>query len=217
MAQWLQLIDLVCDFVAHCVISGGRRHLCISARFLSRSSVATALLFAGLPAAAQSNWEIAAREFPGRILAAHNAERAAVGAAPLKWDSQLGIQAARYAVQLAVTRQFAHSAAASRAAAGENLWMGTRSAFGVEAMVAGWASEKGLFTPGIFPAVSRTRDWSQVGHYTQIVWPATQRVGCALASNAAEDYLVCHYWPAGNVRGVTLDVQPRMAALQSRR
>ena len=47
-------------------------------------------------------------------------------------------------------------------------------------------------------------DWSAVGHYTQIVWPTTRRVGCATASNRANDYLVCRYWPAGNVVGTVM-------------
>jgi hypothetical protein len=52
--------------------------------------------------------------------------------------------------------------------------------------------------------VSRTGNWSDVGHYTQIVWPASQRVGCATASNRANDYLVCRYLPAGNIVGTVL-------------
>ena len=47
-------------------------------------------------------------------------------------------------------------------------------------------------------------DWSQVAHYTQIVWPSTERVGCATASNRSNDYLVCRYLPAGNVVGVVM-------------
>ncbi len=168
------------------------------------------------PALAQGPTELAARQFPSRVLAAHNAERAAAGIHALTWDNQLGIDAARYAVQLALTRRFAHSAAASRPSTGENLWMGTRSAFSVETMVSGWASEKRLFKPGIFPAVSRNGDWEQVGHYTQMVWPATQRVGCALASSGGEDYLVCRYFPAGNVYGRSLTLQPHNAALRVR-
>lgn len=168
------------------------------------------------PALAQSPAELEARRFPARILAAHNAERVAVGIAPLIWDTQLGTQAAKYAVQLALGRRFAHSAPQARGGTGENLWMGTRRAFSIEAMVANWASEKRMFKPGVFPAVSRTGNWHQVGHYTQLVWPGTQRVGCALATNSGEDYLVCHYWPAGNVHGGTLNVQPRLAALRRR-
>jgi hypothetical protein len=68
-------------------------------------------------------------------------------------------------------------------------------------MVSDWASERRMFQAGLFPAVSRTGNWADVAHYTQIVWPTTTRVGCALASNGRTDYLVCHYSPAGNIDG----------------
>ena len=35
----------------------------------------------------------------------------------------------------------------------------------------------------------------------QMIWPTTTHVGCALASNARSDYLVCRYSPAGNIDG----------------
>ena len=60
------------------------------------------------------------------------------------------------------------------------------------------------FRPGRIPNVSRTGDFSAVGHFTQIIWPTSQRVGCATASNRASDYLVCRYWPAGNIVGTVL-------------
>jgi hypothetical protein len=34
-----------------------------------------------------------------------------------------------------------------------------------------------------------------------MIWPTTTRVGCALATNASTDYLVCRYSPAGNIDG----------------
>ena len=142
-----------------------------------------------------------ASHFPLRVLAAHNVVRAQRGVAPLAWDAALGRSAARYAQQLAFTNSFQHSDRRARGGAGENLWMGTRGAFGVERMVNDWASERQMFRAGIFPAVTRTRSWADVGHYTQIIWPTTTHVGCAIASNARVDYLVCHYSPAGNVNG----------------
>lgn len=175
-------------------------------RPLWRFSLLPGLIAAASPAAAQSSAEAAARQFPARVLAAHNAERVAAGVQLLKWDPKLGLEAAKYAVQLALSRRFAHSPQASRAATGENLWMGTRSAYSIEAMVAGWSSEKRLFVPGVFPAVSRNGNWEQVGHYTQMVWPKTESVGCALASSGGEEYLVCRYFPAGNVYGHPLRV-----------
>ena len=58
-----------------------------------------------------------------------------------------------------------------------------------------------MFFPGIFPATSRTGNWIDVGHYTQMIWPTSQRIGCALASTRSTDYLVCRYSPAGNIDG----------------
>lgn len=139
--------------------------------------------------------------FPGRIVTAHNTERLAVGAAPLIWDNDLGTAAATYAQQMAFTGRFEHSDRKARRGIGENLWMGTHGAYTIEAMIGAWASEKRMFMPGIFPANSRNGNWYEVGHYTQMIWPATTRVGCALASTARTDYLVCRYSPAGNIDG----------------
>jgi len=164
-----------------------------------RIAVILSLLAAGASssAAAQSF----AAGFPGRILAAHNSERSRAGVPPLVWDDALGMAAAAYATQMAMTGRFAHSDRSLRRGTGENLWMGTHNAFSVEAMVGGWASEKRFFTPGVFPNNSRTGDWEDVGHYTQMIWPTTTRIGCALASNGRVDYLVCRYAGAGNIDG----------------
>src|SRR3954464_8739167 len=97
------------------------------------------------PAAAQSF----AASFPGRILIAHNAERARMGVAPLVWDNQLGTSAGTYAAQMAYTGRFQHSDRVARRGIGENVWYGTHGAFSVEAMVSAWASEKRMFAPGI--------------------------------------------------------------------
>jgi hypothetical protein len=40
-----------------------------------------------------------------------------------------------------------------------------------------------------------------VGHYTQLIWPTTREVGCAVAKGQGNDVLVCRYAPAGNVLG----------------
>jgi hypothetical protein len=164
------------------------------------------LLFAALIGACSGTPVLAAspmavKQFPARMLAAHNRLRAASGAPALQWDAALGNAAARFAFELALTNSFHHSSPGARKGAGENLWMGTRGAFSYEQMVDAWTSEQRDFVPGVFPSVSRSGKWEDVGHYTQMVWPTTTRVGCALASNAANDFLVCRYSPAGNVLG----------------
>jgi uncharacterized protein YkwD len=142
-----------------------------------------------------------ASQFPARILSVHNSVRAQAGVQPLGWDPALAQQASYYAIELALTNSFHHSDRRSRQDAGENLWMGTHAAYSYEAMVGAWSSERRNFRPGIFPAVSRSGNWQDVGHYTQMVWPTTTRIGCALASNRTTDFLVCRYAPAGNVEG----------------
>lgn len=64
-----------------------------------------------------------------RLLALHNRERAAVGAAPLAWDPALARAAASYGPVLARLGRLAHSDPATRPGQGENLRMGTRGAY----------------------------------------------------------------------------------------
>ncbi len=79
--------------------------------------------------------------------------------------------------------------------------MGTRGAYSPEQMIAHWASERSLYRPGKFPAVSATGRWSDVAHYTQMTWPSTTHVGCAIHRARDWDFLVCRYSPRGNVIG----------------
>ena len=165
-----------------------------------RIAIVLSLLAAAASSSAAAQPSFAA-SFPARILSAHNSERARAGVSPLVWDEALGNAAAAYATQMAMTGRFAHSDRSLRRGTGENLWMGTHGAFSVEARVGGWASEKRFFVPGTFPNVSRSGSWEDVGHYTQMIWPTTQRIGCALASTGRIDYLVCRYAGAGNIDG----------------
>ena len=139
------------------------------------------------------------------MISAHNQARRQYGSGPLVWDGSLARDAGVYAQSLARSGRFEHDPQVGRRPhQGENLWVGTRSAYSYAEMIGLLIDERRYFRPGRFPAVSSTGDWSQVAHYTQIVWPTTQRVGCATASNRQNDYLVCRYLPAGNVVGVMM-------------
>ena len=72
---------------------------------------------------------------------------------------------------------------------------------GLLTMVGSWAAEKRLFRPGLFPGVSTTGNWLDVSHYTQMIWPTTTRVGCAVYRTRHWDYLICRYSPPGNIDG----------------
>jgi hypothetical protein len=137
-----------------------------------------------------------------RLLAAHNRERSEAGLPPLLWDESLAADAAPWAAHLARMDMLDHEEDADEAnPEGENLWLGTNGHYSPEDMVGLWIAEKKHFRPGIFPDNSRTGDYEDVGHYTQLMWRATGRVGCALAKGAEDEILVCRYRQAGNVEG----------------
>lgn len=135
------------------------------------------------------------------LLDLHNRERAEVGARPLLWDPALADAAAAYGPALASGGKLVHAPPELRRGQGENLWMGTRNRYSLESMFGGWAREKRHFRPGVFPRVTKTRDWRDVAHYTQVIWRGTERVGCAVHRKGEWDYLICRYSPAGNVNG----------------
>lgn len=142
-----------------------------------------------------------AGDFQARLLAAHNRHRAAVGVPPLRWDERLAAGARVYGPQLAATGQLVHSPRAARPGVAESLWMGPRGDYTLEAMVDSWAAKRRNFVPGVFPNVSRTGNWEDVSHYTQLIWRETTHVGCALQRAGRSDYLICHYAPKGNQDG----------------
>ncbi|MBV8687399.1 MAG: SCP-like extracellular [Alphaproteobacteria bacterium] len=137
-----------------------------------------------------------------RLLAAHNAERAALGLKPLEWDATLAADAAGWARHLARIGDLQHAEDADpEDPQGENLWAGTKGAYTPEAMVGLWIAEKKDYRPAPIEEASRTGDFEDIGHYTQLVWRDTGRVGCALAAGAEDEVLVCRYRTAGNVEG----------------
>ena len=155
----------------------------------------------GLPKMLYSRGPANSNALAAELLARHNVERRLAGVQPLAWDPALVAGAQVYANELARLNLLRHSPRGARRGIGENLWMGTRDYFRPSVMVGAWASERSMFRPAQFPAVSTTGNWADVGHYTQLIWRGTQRVGCAIGKSARSDVLVCRYWPAGNVDG----------------
>ncbi|MGA1800375.1 CAP domain-containing protein [Sphingomonas sp. 4RDLI-65] len=132
----------------------------------------------------------------------HNAARAEVGVPPLVWSDTLATTARAYAEEMTRTGKFAHAhQPQDNTREGENLWTGTRYAYTYAEMMGHWVAEKRDFINGVTPDFSRTGKFEDVAHYTQIVWRNSTAVGCAIASNKTDDYLVCRYSPPGNVIG----------------
>jgi hypothetical protein len=87
---------------------------------------------------------------------------------------------------------------------GENLaaggYAGGDSGWGPANGVRDWIAEKKEFHGK--PLGS---DWHEAGHYTQVVWRSTRRVGCGLATCRRGEWtwrlLACNYDPPGNFMG----------------
>lgn len=139
------------------------------------------------------------QEQRNELLAAQNRDRAAVGVAPLVWSDRLSASAQVWAGNLAQRGGgMVHSGTTQT---GENIAMWTAGRASLTQLVNLWGDERRHFIHAPFPHVSRTGNWRDVGHYTQIVWRNTREVGCALASGGGRDYLVCQYYPQGNMMG----------------
>ena len=130
-------------------------------------------------------------------LEVHNAARAEVGVAPLTWDEALADEAETYAQELARRHRFEH--ARERNGHGENLWWYSASTnTPMSEASQWWYDEIKLY---------RYRkccgpNFSETGHYTQMVWHSTTAVGIGVAvSSRGETYVVARYNPTGNWQG----------------
>ena len=143
------------------------------------------------------------------VLSAHNQARAQFGVPVLAWSNELAAGAMAHAQYMAATGIYGHDQTPGRRKkSGENLWRGQRGLFSYDVMIGVMVDEARHFRAGAFPDNSVNGDWHAVAHYTQIVWPTTTEVGCALASSLTTDYFVCRYAPTGNKDGFYLSANP---------
>ena len=137
------------------------------------------------------------------LLRAHNDERMAHGLPQLAWSADLAAAARRSAGALIATGDplSAHRRRGVVRAHGENLWLGSRGAYEYTHMVSRWLDERSHYANGAVPNISSSGNWADAGHYSQIIWRTTTRIGCAIASSERLDVLICQYDPPGNVAG----------------
>ncbi|KAL9238527.1 hypothetical protein vseg_012933 [Gypsophila vaccaria] len=136
-----------------------------------------------------------AQNNPIDYVAAHKSARSAVGVATLVWDTTLAKYAQDYATQRAADCQLVHSPGDY----GENLAVG----FGYGSNFTGvyavnlWIAEKSKYD-----FASNSCKNGECGHYTQVVWRDSVRLGCArVTCNNGGVFVVCNYDPPGNYIG----------------
>jgi len=144
---------------------------------------------------------------PEAFVTAHNLWRAAVGVnEKLSYSAELAASSQAWANKLKQSNhcKMRHSDPDGRY--GENLywasalnWSDGRKELQKKSpkqVVDSWGSEKADYNY----ADNSCASGKMCGHYTQIVWRSTQRVGCAVAvcADTQQQVWVCQYQPAGN-------------------
>jgi len=129
---------------------------------------------------------------PRQLLDAHNQLRARHCAPPLRWSRAVAEVAQRWADRLAGRGcPLEHSGGEL----GENLAAASSGALREPDVPRLWYSEVARydFRRGGFSA--------QTGHFTQLVWRESARLGCGRAACPGLEVWVCNYDPPGNVEG----------------
>ena len=133
------------------------------------------------------------------IVAQHNLFRAEVRQPPLTWDSAIAAGAQQWAEAKQADGTFAHSPNDSRTGLGENLAGGEVK----DATIRLADGERELYQAKPQMVDQPPGNWTAWGHYSQIVWSSTARVGCGFAppGKLAFGLVVCRYGPPGNFSG----------------
>ncbi|KAI1756852.1 CAP domain-containing protein [Xylaria castorea] len=133
--------------------------------------------------------------FTSAILNSTNFYRGEHNASAVAWNSTLSSFATDYlnGDEVGADCKFAHSGGPY----GENLALGYPNA---TASIEAWGDERAKYDFG------KPGFTEQTGHFTQLVWKNTTDVGCGRRLCGERGwYLVCEYWPRGNVVGAFKD------------
>ncbi|KAJ3052443.1 hypothetical protein HK097_006264 [Rhizophlyctis rosea] len=112
----------------------------------------------------------------------------------LTWDQNLANGACGCAQKNANANTLAHCAGA-----GENLWKSSKkvdSTYAAKGALYSWVDEEKPYY-GAGQDIQRGGT-GEFGHYTQVVWGGTKRVGCCVRQGNYGTVVNCHYDPPGN-------------------
>jgi len=137
----------------------------------------------------------------GDALAYHNEVRKGLGVAPLSWSDDLSAFAQAWAEHLASRGcRLEHRPRSGPWAQrhGENLFYGRGGRYTALTASRSWQSEAADYR---YQVVSGS-NFARTGHYTQMVWRDTQRLGMGQATCPdGAVIIVANYDPPGNVMG----------------
>jgi len=125
---------------------------------------------------------------------------------PVSWDAMLGDSVYNYASECQgsngllshnANRSTDYQALGGSGYVGENIYGSSGSGSTPGDAVSAWMSEASSYDYA-------TNDLGAAGHYTQVVWRDSVRIGCAIVDCPALTYhntVICDYAPGGNISG----------------
>ncbi|XP_040563888.1 venom allergen 5 [Lepeophtheirus salmonis] len=178
-------------------------------------------------------YDITSEEDKMRIITEHNKLRSTValgnekrgvgGAQPpatnmnrLSWDNDLAVSAQMWALQCRTGHDKNRITPQYNEWVGQNIasaWSSAKSSSrDYESMIQGWYDEVKDFPPKNIEKYNSEGATGVVGHYTQLAWAATTKVGCGFIMYYDETQprypykkvLVCNYGVGGNVLGTRM-------------
>ncbi|KAE8681939.1 Pathoproteinsis-related protein 1 [Hibiscus syriacus] len=136
-----------------------------------------------------------AQDSPQDYLNAHNEARSAVNVGPMTWDETVAGFARDYANQRIADCNLVHSGGGGQY--GENLAGSSVDLSGTDA-VRLWVDERADYDYNSNSCAPE----KVCGHYTQVVWRDSVRLGCAkVRCNNGGTFIGCNYAPPGNFIG----------------
>ncbi|KAL3481898.1 CAP domain-containing protein [Aspergillus californicus] len=145
------------------------------------------------------------------VLYSHNVHRANHSSSDLTWDSDLQASAQTLAARCV----YEHDTDIDGGGYGQNIGYGTTEAdVGVMISNLMYNDEAGYYTDLYGEASPDMTLFEKWGHFSQIVWKGTTKVGCATVScsslgnvdsTSAVPFTVCNYSPPGNYDGEYAD------------
>ncbi|KAG8372416.1 hypothetical protein BUALT_Bualt12G0063900 [Buddleja alternifolia] len=130
-----------------------------------------------------------------QFLSYQNAARSALKLPPLAWDPKI----ARYAQAYANRRRADCALEHSNGPYGENIFWGSGTRWTPAQAAVAWVAER----RGYNYWSNSCANGQDCGHYTQIVWKGTRRIGCArvVCYGGRGVFMTCNYDPPGNYYG----------------